>query len=110
MYIYSTTINIDEKVEQEWLTWMKTKHIPNMLATDKFLSAKMCKVLIKEEMGGITYSVQYTVKNLETLHQYYKEDAEKMNVENITKFKNKLVVFRTELKIIEDFFPKHLKQ
>lgn len=110
MYIYNETINIDEAAQQEWLTWMKTKHIPNILATGKFLSAKMCKVLIKEEMGGITYSIQYTAKSLKKLHQYYKEDAEKINAECIKKFKHKYVSFNIELKVLEEFFPETLKQ
>lgn len=104
MYIYNVTININETVQQEWLTWMKTKHIPDMLATGKFLSAKMCQVLITEEMGGITYSVQYTIESLEKLHQYYKEDANKMRAESTKKFNTKFVAFRTELKIISEQF------
>ena len=59
MYIYNVTINIDDSAHKDWLKWMVDKHIPDMLATGKFLSAKMCKVLVDEEMGGTTYSIQY---------------------------------------------------
>ena len=60
MYIYNVTTNIDETVHEQWVSWMQEVHIPEMLATGKFNSAKMCRVLIEEEMGGFTYSVQYT--------------------------------------------------
>jgi hypothetical protein len=81
---------------------MKEKHIPDMLNTGKFTKAKMCQVLVNEEMGGVTYSVQYTTDSIETLHQYYKEDASKLRDETMQLFKDKFVAFRTELKVISE--------
>lgn len=104
MYIYNVTINIDESVHNEWLTWMQS-HIPAVLATGKFLSAKMSQVLVEEEMGGVTYSVQYTAKNREDLDSYYKEDAEKLRAEGMKRFADKMLAFRTELRVVEEFYP-----
>ena len=58
MIIYNVTINIDESVHDKWLKWMRETHIPEVLETGKFLKAKMAKVLVEEEMGGITYYIQ----------------------------------------------------
>ncbi len=104
MYIYNVTINIDESVHDEWFKWMREKHIPNMLSTGKFSKAKMSEVMVKEEMGGVTYSVQYTTDSLETLQEYYKEDASKLQEEGLQLFKDKIVAFRTELKVICEQF------
>jgi len=104
MYIYNVTTNVDESIHDEWLNWMKTKHIPAMLATGKFSVAKMSQVMIDEEMGGTTYAVQYTTESLEILQQYYKEDAEKLRDEAIRLFRDKIVAFRTELKVINEQF------
>ena len=60
MYIYNVTINVENDIHQKWLDWMKNSHIPAMLATQKFSKALMTKVMVEEQMGGITYSVQYT--------------------------------------------------
>lgn len=103
MYIYNVTINIEESVHDQWLGWMKETHIPDMLATGKFTRAKMCRVLVEEEMGGLTYSVQYTVPNKEILQKYYDEDAQRMRNEGIRLFANKFVAFRTELEIINEY-------
>ena len=103
MYIYNVTINIDETVHKEWLNWMET-HILDVLNTGKFLSAKLTEVLVEEEMGGKTYSVQYTANTKEDLDNYYKFNAEKLQNEGL-KFANKMVAFRTELKVINEFFP-----
>lgn len=104
MYIYNVTINIDESVHKEWLTWMQS-HIPEVLATGRFTSAKMTQVLVEEEMGGITYSVQYAAKSREDLDAYYKIDAPKLQSDGIKKFADKMVAFRTELKLVEEFYP-----
>ncbi len=109
MYIYNVTTNVHESIQIEWLKWMKEKHIPNMLETGKFISAKMSQVLIDEEMGGVTYSVQYTTDSIETLHEYYNENANKLREEAITLFKDKIVAFRTELKVISEQFSMSLK-
>ncbi len=104
MYIYSVTINIDESVHDEWFKWMREKHIPDMLSTGKFSKAKMSQVMVKEEMGGITYSIQYTTDSIETLKEYYNEDAATLQEEGLRLFNDKFVAFRTELKVIAELF------
>lgn len=102
MYIYNVTINIAAHVQEEFLSWIKT-HIPEVLATGKFTEARFTQVLVDEETGGITYSVQYTAKSRTHLDAYYEEDAPRLREEGMKKFADTMVGFRTELKIIEDF-------
>ena len=104
MYIYNVTINIDNSVHAEWLIWIQD-HIQKVLATGHFLSAKMTQVLIEEEMGGLTYSIQYTAKTRDDLDSYYEQDAEKLRNEALVKFGDKMLAFRTELKVIQEFYP-----
>lgn len=101
MYIYNVTINIDESVHDSWLKWMKEHHIPAMLATGKFSKALMTRVVIEEEMGGITYSVQYTTDSKETLEKYYAENASSLRAQS-KPFEGKFVAFRTELEIVSE--------
>tara|TARA_R110002051_G_scaffold138637_2_gene211420 strand:+ start:1724 stop:2035 length:312 start_codon:yes stop_codon:yes gene_type:complete len=102
MYIYNVTTNIDETIHEQWVSWMREVHIPEMLATGKFSAAKMCKVLVEEEMGGFTYSVQYTTTSKEVLEKYYKEDAPRLRQEAMKLFADKMLAFRTELEIISE--------
>jgi hypothetical protein len=62
------------------MIWMQHKHIPEVLATGKFTTARLVRVLIEEEMGG-TYSTQYTTDSKETLEKYYQEDAPRFREE-----------------------------
>ena len=102
MIIYNVTTNIHESVHDQWLHWMQQKHIPEILATGKFSTARLVKVLVEEEMGGITYSVQYTTDSKATLEKYYIEDAPKLRDEALQLFGDKMLAFRTELELISE--------
>lgn len=102
MIIYNVTINIHESVHDQWMDWMQNKHIADVLATGKFTSARMVKVLVEEEMGGITYSIQYTTDCKETLQRYYDEDADRLRMEGLQLFGDKMLAFRTELELISE--------
>ena len=101
MYIYNVTVNIDESVHDQWVSWMKQEHIPAMLATGKFYRALMTRVQVEEEMGGITYSIQYRTDSKETLQKYYDEDAPTLRGQS-KPFEGKFIAFRTELEIISE--------
>ena len=102
MILYNVTINIHESVHDQWMKWMQEKHINDMLATGKFSSARMVKVLVEEEMGGTTYSVQFVTDSKETLQRYYDEDAPKLRAESASLFGDKMLAFRTELELISE--------
>lgn len=102
MIIYNVTINVDDSIHYDWLFWIKP-HIKDVLATGKFISAKMTKVLVEEKMDGTNYSVQFTAKSREDLEAYYAEDAPRLREESIAKFGSKMLAFRTELQLIEEF-------
>jgi hypothetical protein len=101
MIIYNVTIHIEESIHDEWLLWIKN-HIPIVLSTGKFTEAKLTKVLVEEEQGGITYSVQYRAKSRDDLNNYYQFHAETLKKEGVHKFGDKMLAFRTELEIIDE--------
>jgi len=101
-YIYNVTVNIDESIHEEWLIWIK-EHIPQVLGTGKFDKAILSKVLVEEDMGGATYSIQYQTYSRAALDAYYRENAEKLRQEGLKKFADKMLAFRTELQIIDEY-------
>jgi len=106
MYIYNITLSIDKSIHDEWLKWIKS-HIQDVLATGKFSEARLTQVLVDEEDGATTYSIQFRAKSREDLDAYYKDFADKLRREGLLKFGNKMLAFRTELKMIEEFYPKN---
>ncbi len=102
MIIYNVTLNIDESIHQQWLEWMQNKHIKEVLSTGCFTSARLVKVLVNEEMGGVTYSVQYHAPSREHLDNYYQNHADELRKEGLQLFADKMLAFRTELEIISE--------
>ena len=58
-----------------------------------FSRAIMSRVLVEEEMGGFTYSVQYFTEDKAMLDRYYSEDADRLRNES-KRFAGKFVSFR----------------
>lgn len=101
MYIYNVTISVDNSIHTEWLNWIKM-HIPQVLSTGWFTEAKLIKVLVDGD-SGVTYSVQYRAKSREDLDNYYKKDATRLQQESIKLFADKVLAFRTELQVIDEY-------
>ena len=103
MIIYNVTVNVDESIHDKWMAWMTEKHIPEMLNTGKFTKALMTQVLVEEDLGGITYSIQFSCLSREILEEYYRNEAEEMRREGFELFGNKFGAFRTELRVVREF-------
>lgn len=97
MLLYNVTIGIDAGVEDEWVQWMKQKHIPEVLSTGMFVDSKMYKILNTDDEGTISYSIQYFALSIEHVQQYLEIFAPKLIEEHREKFKDKHVAFRTLL-------------
>ena len=101
MIIYNVTVNIDKTVTEEWLVWIN-QHIPKVLATGKFKEAKLTKVLVNDEEAD-TYSIQFRAHSRDSLDSYYAKDAEQLRAEGQQRFADKMLAFRTELEIIDEY-------
>lgn len=99
MIIYNVTIKIDKDVHDEWLQWMKTIHIPEVMETGCFIENKMCRILVDDE-DGINYSIQYTAQNMANYLDYMNNKALTLQKKHTDKYLNKFVAFRTLLQVV----------
>lgn len=100
MFIYNVTVNIDEDVHNEWLQWMKSHHIPDVMNSGCFVENKIVKVLHVNDSGH-TYSFQYTFKDMKDIEKYQKDFAPGLQADVKQKYGEKFTAFRTILEIIE---------
>lgn len=96
MLIYNVTINIDDSVHDEWLDYMKSKHIGDVVATGCFSSGTIYRILVNED-SGTSYSIQYRAPNRAAIDRYMKEFAPALQKEVKDKYGDKFVAFRTLL-------------
>jgi uncharacterized protein DUF4286 len=99
MIIYNVTLAVEEAILDEWIPWMINDHIPEVMATGKFVDWKMYKVLLEKE-GSITFSVQYFAENLTHVQLYLTQHAPELQAKHRDRFGSDVVAFRTVLEEI----------
>ena len=100
MILYNVTVNINEEDELDWLQWMTTVHIPEVLATGMFVDNKLFKLISPPEEQGITYSIQYFASSLQELDDYLENYAPDLIQKHAEKYQDKFVAFRTVLELV----------
>ncbi|MDB5228437.1 MAG: hypothetical protein JWN78_2630 [Bacteroidota bacterium] len=104
MYIYSVTIHIDKNTEDEWLVFMKEKHIGDVLAAGYFKSCSMRKVLNENDDQHITYNLEYGVETKDDYNAYRQFVAPALQAELMEKFNGKFSAERLFYKIVYETF------
>ena len=101
MILYNVTVKINTEVHDDWLHWMKTIHIPDVMNTQLFKAYQIARVLGQDEEDGITYAIQYSCPDMKTLQQYSTQHAPALQKEHTKRYEGKFVAFRTLLEIVE---------
>jgi hypothetical protein len=99
MLLYNVTVIIEDNAVAEWLSWMEETHIPAVMATGKFVSNRLLKVIDSPNEGS-TYCTQYISESLADYEAYQLEFAPALQAELQHKFENRLVAFRTLMEFV----------
>ena len=100
MLLYNVTVKIDKDVESEWLEWMRTKHIPDVLNTGQFVHSRISRLLEQPQDDDATYVIQYQCENMENYNSYIEKYAPSFRDEFNHRFKDKFVLFRTLMEVV----------
>ena len=99
MLLYNVTLIIEEAAAEEWLQWMTAIHIPEVMATGKFVSNRLLKV-VDSPNEGVTYCAQYVLENEEDYQDYQDHYAPALQADLQAKFENRFVAFRTLMEFV----------
>ena len=102
MILYNVTVSIDPEISEEWLQWMRSKHIPDVMATNCFMESRISRIQGEEE-GGITYSVMYLCSSEELMNEYQNTHAPALQKDHADRYSGQFAAFRTFLTVIEEF-------
>jgi hypothetical protein len=108
MVCYNVTVQIDPMVSADWMDWMKKIHIPEVMNTGKFVSARMYR-LNDDEQTAPTFVMQYTCLTMKDLEHYQKHFAPKLQEEHKLRYADKYVAFRTVMQQEEVWLSEHEK-
>jgi len=102
MILYNVTVSIDPIIAEDWLQWMRSQHIPDVMATGCFIESRISRVRGEEE-GGITYAITYLSLSQEKIDEYTEQHAPILQKDHAERYAGKFAAFRTLLSVIEEY-------
>ena len=102
MIIYNVTVSVEESIRTDWLNWMKTEHIPEVMASEAFTKAQINRVIVQGDSNH-TFAIAYTCPSMKDLHQYQIKFADELQQKHVERYSEKAVAFRTIMEVIEEF-------
>jgi hypothetical protein len=73
--IYSVAVRVDTAIAEEWLDWMRTVHIPEVLATGCFRGCTISRVLDPPAGEREGFVIEYDAASGERLREYRERHA-----------------------------------
>jgi hypothetical protein len=101
MLLYNVTVTIDKDINEEWVHWMRTVHIPDVMMTGMFISYRMSRLLGHEHVDSEIYSTQYLVKDMAHLLRYQEEFAPELQRQHSERYDGKYAAFRTLMEVVD---------
>ncbi|MBK8347620.1 MAG: DUF4286 family protein [Saprospiraceae bacterium] len=100
--LYNVTVKIDTALNTEWLEWMKSVHIPDIMATSCFESYRIARIIGDDDEHGVGFAIQYIAPDMDTFQRYQSNFAKKLQTDHSDRYKNHYVAFRTLMQIEEE--------
>ena len=99
MFIINITFNTSDNVYDNWKNYITRYFIPQSMKDGQFKEYKIFKVLVDEESGGQTYSIQFFSENPVRIDDYLRKIFPDFQEELIQTFGQQVVAFATPLKM-----------
>ena len=95
MFVYNVTIKVKAHIHQEWLTWLKDIHIPEILETGCFYDATILQLLEIDDTEGPTFAIQYKAESKAAYNQYMEKYATELRQKSYDKWGDAFIAFRS---------------
>ena len=101
MFIFNTTYLVSDRVHDTWLKWVKEEHIPFMMNSTLFTQPQVARVITSAKEDGTSFSVQFHVRDMQTLKIWNKEFSLLFQNKCSDKFGSEVVFFTTVLELVD---------
>lgn len=97
MLLYNVTVAVEPEVQEEWLQWMESVHLPEVMSTGKFERCRMFYIHPMEPEQVPSYSIQYEAETMENYEDYIRNFGPELRQKTVEKYGEKVLAFRTLL-------------
>ena len=105
MIVYNVTVVVEPEIIEEWRVWMREVHLPEVLATGRFLSCSMFRIHSGNEGEAPSFSIQYQAATYEDYEAYLANEAPALKQKTLDRYGEKVLAFRTILEHVETLHP-----
>jgi len=101
MIIYNITMKLEKQIAEDWLQWMLSEHINDILETKCFVDFKLVRLLDVDDSEGPTYAVQYFAESKSDFNRYIQLHSSEMRKRSFDKWGDKFVAFRSVMQVVK---------
>ena len=100
MIVYNTTFHIEKEHEHAAISYLKSEFIPKAIASGFLHHPHLFKIMHDSEDEGVNVSVQFHVKNIDTLNYWLQQEGRFLHQALVAKFGSSVAGFSTLLEEI----------
>ena len=100
MIIYNVTVKIETVIASDYIKWLKEEHIPDIIKTGCFTTAKILRLLEVDETDGPTFAVQYHAESKALYNWNIQHFSDDMRKKSADKWGQKVIAFRSVMEVV----------
>lgn len=100
MFVYNLTIQVDNKILQQWLKWQKEEYLPRIMAMNLFADIKFFELLELNDPDASTFVLQHFIESKEKYDKFINVDAPALREKYLTKWGDNIITFNTLMQIV----------
>lgn len=100
MYLYNITTKITHRIHEDWVRWMKEKHIPELMNTGCFTGYRFVRVLEIDDREGPTYAVQFYAASKSDYERYLADYAPSLQKDALENWGDNFIGFRSLMELV----------
>jgi hypothetical protein len=101
MVIYRVTVQVETAIEEEWVGWMRSEHIPEVMKTGFFVDTQFARVVEPESADSAEYCIEYRCRSVAGLEAYRTRDAARLQAEHTDRYRGRVTAVRQVLSTID---------
>lgn len=100
MLIYNVTTKINWHIHEDWVKWMKEKHIPDVMNSGCFTETRFVRLLETDETEGPTYAAQFHAESIDEYNRYLETFAPLLRKDVLANWGDNCISFRSLMEVV----------
>jgi hypothetical protein len=100
MIIYNVTTKVNWQIHEAWVSWMKEKHLQDVMDSGCFVDKRFVRLLETDESEGPTYAAQFHAATMEDYKRYIEHHAPALRKDVMDTWGDNFISFRSLMEVV----------